>query len=363
MTGGIPRRRYPLASYVALVALSAWFGAVDLITGLLPAPSSLTARLPFHSPVFGGIALACVVAMPATLVTVLIWRRHPRTRDALTLVGLLLVGWIIVEVAVVREFSPLQPACLLAGFGLILLGDRRLLRLVADVLAGLPVFLAAPLVRRWHLRWGATRSEVTGVMPGDDLVPVSHFTATRAITIDAPPERVWPWIVQVGYRRAGFYSYDLLDNLGRPSAEAILPMWQHPRVSDLAAPMANPPTADTSFRIAQIEPPTSLVWAKPESSWAWTLTALPRDRTRLVTRLKQRYRPAPAALVSVILAEFGDFPMMRKMLLGIKRRAEGMSAAPMEPSTSVEPSTVEPSAPMDLSAATAVARHVGEAPR
>ena len=145
-------RRFLLASYTALVALSAWFGAVGLITGLVPAPSSLAARLPFHSPVFGGVALACVVAIPATLVTVLAWRRHPRTGDALALTGLLLVGWILVEVVVVREFSPLQPVCLLAGAGLILLGDRRMLRRVDDVVDGLPLFLAAPLVRRWHLR-------------------------------------------------------------------------------------------------------------------------------------------------------------------------------------------------------------------
>ena len=349
MASGIPWRRSLLASYTALVALSAWFGAVGLITGLVPTPGSLAARLPFRSPVFGGIALACVVAIPATLVTVLVWRRHPRSRDALDLVGLLLVGWIIVEVAVVRAFSPLQPVCLLAGAGLILLGDRRLLQRIDDVLTGLPLFLAAPLVRRWHLRWGATQEEVTGAMPGDDLVTVAQFTATRAITIDAPAERVWPWIVQVGYRRAGFYSYDLLDNLGRPSAEAILPAWQHPHVGDLAAPMASPPTDDTSFRIAQIEPPTSLVWTKPDSSWAWTLTPLPGARTRLVTRLKQRYRPAPAALITIVLAEFGDFAMMRKMLLGIRRRAEGSAAAPAEPMAPAEPPRVTAAAARQLS--------------
>ena len=336
MTRGSSWRRPLLASYTALVALSAWYGAVGLITGLVPAPESLAARLPFRSPVFGGIALGCVVAIPATLATVLVWRRHRRAREAVALTGLLLVGWILVEVLVVRVFSPLQPVCLLAGAGLILAGDRRLLQRVDEVVTGLPLFLSAPLLRRWHLRWGATSKEVAGTMPGDDLVPVAHFTATRAITIDAPPDQVWPWIVQAGYRRAGFYSYDLLDNLGRPSAEAILPAWQHPCVGDLAAPMASPPTDQTSFRVAQVEPPASLVWTKPDSSWAWALTPLPGARTRLVTRLKQRYRPVPAALMTVVLAEFGDFPMMRKMLLGIKRRAEGMAVAPAEPMVAAE---------------------------
>jgi hypothetical protein len=67
-------------------------------------------------------------------------------------------------------------------------------------------------------------------MPGDGLVPKSHFTATRAITIDAPPEAVWPWVMQVGFNRAGFYSFDLLDSLGRPSSNTILADWQQLRV-------------------------------------------------------------------------------------------------------------------------------------
>jgi hypothetical protein len=67
------------------------------------------------------------------------------------------------------------------------------------------------------LRWGATDAEVAAPMPGDELVPRSSFTATRAITIDAPPEAVWPWLVQLGYRRAGWYTYDLFDNAGYPA--------------------------------------------------------------------------------------------------------------------------------------------------
>ena len=95
------------------------------------------------------------------------------------------------------------------------------LRAGADVLAATPLFLSAPLFRKWHMRWGATDAEVAAVMPGDDLEPKATVRATRAITIAAPPEAVWPWIVQIGFGRAGFYSYDLLDSLGRPSAEVI----------------------------------------------------------------------------------------------------------------------------------------------
>ena len=130
------------------------------------------------------------------------------------------------EVAVVRQFSALQVVYGLAGLGLIVSGNRRMLAEAAGVVTALPLLLTAPLYRRWHLRWGATPAEARAAMPGDELVPVSHFTATRAITIEARPCDVWPWLTQVGYGRAGFYSYDLLDNLGRPSATAIMPQWQ-----------------------------------------------------------------------------------------------------------------------------------------
>jgi hypothetical protein len=164
-------------------------------------------------------------------------------------------------------------------------------------------------------------------MPGDDMVADPHFRATRAITIDAAPEEVWPWLVQVGFGRAGFYSYDLLDRLGRPSARTIHPEWQRVALNDVAAPMTSTPTASTSFRVALLQAPHELVWAKPNSSWSWRLTPLRGGRTRLVTRLQQRYRPDASSLLTVPLLEFGDFPMMRHMLLGIKQRAEAGTGA------------------------------------
>src|SRR6266702_3453196 len=93
---------------------------------------------------------------------------------------------------------------------------HELWRQLGSVAADLPRFLTAPLYRSWHLRWGATDAEVAATMPGDDLLPRAQFHPTRAITIDAPPAAVWPWLVQVGFVRAGFYSNDLLDNFARP---------------------------------------------------------------------------------------------------------------------------------------------------
>src|SRR5664280_1913633 len=109
--------------------------------------------------------------------------------------------------------------------------------------------------RRWHQRWGTTAAEAAQTMPGDDLIPAAAFTATRAITIAAPPKDVWPWLVQVGFGRAGFYSYDLLDHRGRPSAREVLPQFQSPGLDDVAAPMTDPPDERTSFRYAVIESP------------------------------------------------------------------------------------------------------------
>ncbi|VXC21805.1 conserved hypothetical protein [Arthrobacter sp. 9AX] len=204
-------------------------------------------------------------------------------------------------------------------------GWRTLLLQGAEAVAVLPVFVTAPLFRSWHLRWGATEVEVASPLPGDGLVTTSHFTATRAITVNAQPEEVWPWVIQVGINRAGFYSYDLLDSLGIPSSNTVLPEWQNLRVGDVVAPMTAKPNPATSFVVAEEKFPVQLVWAKPDSSWSWRFTRLPGNRTRLVTRLKQHYRPGRSLLLTVPLLELADFPMMRKMLYGIKKRAEGNS--------------------------------------
>jgi hypothetical protein len=160
-------------------------------------------------------------------------------------------------------------------------------------------------------------------MPGDEIVPNASFNATRAMTIDAPPEKVWPWIVQMGYRRAGFYTYDVLDNAGYESADRILPEYQDPKVGDWM-PMSKKVNETTAFRVKSFETNRWLLWDKPDSTWSWKVLPLEGDRTRLITRLKQRYaweKPA-AALSALVLLELGDFAMIRRVLMGIKARAE-----------------------------------------
>ena len=195
-------------------------------------------------------------------------------------------------------------------------------RELADVAVAVPLFAAGPLLRRWHRRWGATDAEVAAAMPGDELVPGSQTFCTRAITTNAPPGAVWPWLVQVGFGKAGFYSHDLLDNVAHPSADRILYEFQHPMVGDWV-PMFNKVNDTTAFRIAAIKPAEELVWVKPDSTWAWTLTDI-GGRTRLVTRVRilHHWHSRADALMSLVLTEFGDFPMMRQMLRTLKQRAE-----------------------------------------
>jgi len=162
-------------------------------------------------------------------------------------------------------------------------------------------------------------------MPGDARLHGAQFVPTRAITIGAPPELVWPWLVQVGSGRAGWYSNDLLDNLGRPSARVLVPALQELRVGQWI-PMSpfGTPTVRTAFTVDSFDPGSWLLWSKPDATWAWRLAPLPGGRTRLVTRVHARYEwghPA-SALLGVVLMEFGDFAMMRRMLLGIRDRAE-----------------------------------------
>ena len=198
-----------------------------------------------------------------------------------------------------------------------------------DVLADLPLFATAPLYRRWHLRWGSTDDEVASPMPGDAMLPNAQFVSTRSITIDADPKSVWPWLVQVGCGRAGFYSNDLLDNLARPSATTIVADLQNLEIGQWI-PMSptSTPTDTTALRVDSFDVGSWLLWTKPDSTWSWRLTPTTSGGTRLNARIHAVYdwsHPAMATL-GVVLMEFGDFAMMRRMLCGIKARAESISS-------------------------------------
>lgn len=203
--------------------------------------------------------------------------------------------------------------------------------MVLDAATAAPLWVVSPVLRPWHLRWGATHAEVTGAMPGDEVVPRAPFHATRAIEIGVSPEQVWPWIVQLGYGRGGFYTYDLLDNAGEPSAERILNEYQDLEVGDLVPMFHETRGLAIAYRVDSLARNEWMLWVHrphedqpPDSTWSWRLTPLPDGGTRLVTRMKQDYRwetPRLAAF-NLVLMEFGDFAMERRMLKGIKFRAE-----------------------------------------
>ena len=210
----------------------------------------------------------------------------------------------------------------------------ELLAEIRDVAHDVPAFLSAPFFRKRHLRWGATPIEVAESLPGDELTPHAQFKATRAITIHAPPNAVWPWLVQVGCRRAGWNSNDLLDNVGRPSATTIIPDFQHLEVGQWV-PMSpsEHPSERTAFKVDSFQVNEWLLWTKPNSTWVWQLTPDDDGSTRLVTRIHALYdwQDPVTAVLGVVLMEFGDFPMMRRMLRGIKTRTESFQL-PMQPS-------------------------------
>jgi len=170
--------------------------------------------------------------------------------------------------------------------------------------------------RPWQLTWGATDEEVQQSMVGDNIVDDPSFNATRAVTINASPEQIWPWIVQIGYKKAGFYSYDLLDNDGIHSSEDIIPEYQDLQLGD-SIPMSRSSFAKVEVLEKNKNMLLRFMWDS-EATWAWTLYEKDTHKTRLVTRLRVRTE----SRASRFIMDAFEIIMMRKCLLEIKRRAE-----------------------------------------
>ena len=191
----------------------------------------------------------------------------------------------------------------------------RVLSVAAGCLAAVAVLFHF-VYRPWQLNWGATGEEVRRAMAGDEIVRSPTFNATRAVTVNAPADRIWPWIVQMGYRKAGFYSWDILDNDGVPSSERIIAEYQTLKVGDLV-----PLSRNSQVRVAALEPNKQLLLVSQTATvwtWTWGLYPIDAQRTRLVSRLRlslPRFRTR-------LWVDAFEIVMMRKCLLGIKRRAE-----------------------------------------
>jgi hypothetical protein len=204
--------------------------------------------------------------------------------------------------------------------------------ILAKTLAVLTVLLLVGIsyfawFRPYQLNWGATRAEIGQPMAGDELNFEPSFRATRAITIAASPEEVWPWLLQMGYGRAGFYGYDLLENIGSPagirSADEIVPEFQHFAVGDEV-----PISAVVSMTFYAIEPNRHLIWVGSEEAepgaFTWALYPLEVSQTRLVSRIRWSYDwTSISAIPLQLFTEFTDHIAVRKILQGVKGRVQG----------------------------------------
>ena len=209
-------------------------------------------------------------------------------------------------------------------------------------------------LRRWMLQWGSTPGEREMTLPGDEIVEAVMTHRTRAVTIAAPPEAVWPWLVQLGEDRAGWYSYDWIENWvfpgtihradGRHSATYIHPELQDVQLGD-HIDTARVGRTRVGAPVTICEPDRALVIG----SWAFILRPLPGGRTRFLNRERESgwlRQAAPrrsgvlqalGALVDYMVGEPLHFAMVRKMMLGIKSRAE--ASARSQPASAREPGT------------------------
>jgi hypothetical protein len=221
----------------------------------------------------------------------------------------------------------------------------------AVAVGGLAIVGYRRVVKPWHERWGATDEELLLPLPGDDLVAEPADQVTRAVTIAAEPEDVWPWLVQIGADRAGFYSYDWLENLfglGIHSADDVVEAWQQREVGDVV--YAN--RAGTGgWCVMDLRPNEALVLAtanmaenRPlrrdeqlrwEFLWTFALRRAPAGGTRLLVRERTGFG---SAATRALLSPLGpvSFIMSRRMMLGIKARAEAAAGTP-EPHQADEP--------------------------
>jgi hypothetical protein len=213
---------------------------------------------------------------------------------------------------------------------------RRRTAAAALAVAGGTTYLISRLPRMTS--WGATPDEVEAAMPGDEVVDAPKYRTTHAVTICAPVERVWPWLVQIGQGRGGMYSYDWVENLvglDMHSADRIVPELQALGVGDVVRMVPEGTEPDLTFSVLRVEPPHLLVLGSaggreevvesgmPYPCWTFRLRPTEDGATRLVVRFQSDFEPSPIGLVmnKYALAPI-HFLMERKMLLGIKERAE-----------------------------------------
>lgn len=194
----------------------------------------------------------------------------------------------------------------------------------------------AMALRPWFLRWGATDEEVSRTWPGDEMAPMPASLATRAVTIHAPAEEVWPWIMQIGQDRGGFYSYTWLENLFRArihNADRILPECQSRKAGDTVWMTPKERYGGKGcMRVARLDPGRAMVLVSPDDYetvlktgvaplgiWSFILDPIDERTTRLIVGSRSGPKEGPGRY---LIFDPAHFIMERKMMLGIKERAE-----------------------------------------
>ena len=194
--------------------------------------------------------------------------------------------------------------------------------------AGASAIATYMVMRPRMRRWGATDDEVDAALPGDDRVANADYVTTWAVTVDATPAEIWPWLAQMGYGRGGLYSYDWLDRafgyLDAPSANVVLKKFQELKPGD-TIPIGHGPSwpviAVERERTLVLEPLAGIV------TWAFSISPIDRTRSRLVTRVRMRTDASATGRLTMLAMDPAAFIMTRRMLLGIKQRAEALARA------------------------------------
>lgn len=218
--------------------------------------------------------------------------------------------------------------------------EKKLGKAIGLAAGAAAVATATMALRPWYLRWGATKEERERAWPGDEISPSPMSLATRGVTIHAPVDDVWPWILQIGQDRGGFYSYTWLENLFGArihNADRILPHHQTRKVGDTV--WMTPPDrygGKGCMRVARLDPGRAMVLVSPDDYdtvhkkgvaplgvWAFILDPIDDKTTRLIVRSRSGPKEGPGRF---LIFDPAHFVMERKMMLGIRERAEARAA-------------------------------------
>jgi len=199
------------------------------------------------------------------------------------------------------------------------------------VVVALCLALYLLVIRPWMLQWGPTRQERHSSLPGDDLAPDARYVTTRAVTIDAPPAAIWPWLVQMGQDRAGFYTHNWVERFlrsGIPDVHEVHPEWQRLEVGDLMRTNHDIGGKPMGWPVAEVDVGRSIVVRSrnlPAGTYAFVLRPIERDRTRLIVRDRAAWKRTEIAFAALVYEPLHAY-METGLIRGLKERAEASRA-------------------------------------